>query len=192
MNELRKVVALPKGDAIGLSAMTPHFGELELADFLDVLGHEISASPKVAGSPRLLWINVKPYAAKPVLEKIGKQGASIVFEEANQVYWPELDPARPLTSLATKILSHYAHAPIEERTERLLNLASEYQVNGVIALAYPGCRYGTTALPYILGKLSEAGLPAISLDEKLEAVKGDGEGELSALDEFLETLGGAA
>ncbi|MHB0975947.1 MAG: 2-hydroxyacyl-CoA dehydratase [Candidatus Aquicultorales bacterium] len=190
LNELRKVVSLPKGEAIGLNSATPHFGRLELADFLDVLCHEAANSPKVAGSPRLLWLTTKPYASPLVIEKISRQGASIVFEEANQVYWPELDPGRPLSGLAEKTVSHYARASVEERVDSLLTLADEYQVDGVIASSYPGCRYGATAIPYILTRLSRSGIPALSVDE--DDVPGARKEDASPLDEFLETLKGAA
>ncbi|MCL5291785.1 MAG: 2-hydroxyacyl-CoA dehydratase family protein [Actinobacteria bacterium] len=192
MNELRKVVSLPGGEAIGLFAMAPHFGRPKLANFLDVLCEEMSNPPKVAGSPRLLWLNVKPHATTAVSERIKRQGASVVFEEANQVYWPELDPSRPLTSLASKLLSHYIHAPIEDRVGRLLDLANEYQVNGVISLAYPRCRYGTAALPYILNQLSRAGIPSLSLDDDLASTAHHRSSDASTLDDFIETLRRAA
>lgn len=190
LNELRKVVALPRGVSIDLNSLSVHFGRDKLAAYLESLCWEISQKPKVAGRPRLLWLSVKPQPSESMLDRVEARGASIVFEEVNEIYWPELDASCPLSSLAAKISSHHNCAPLHERIERLIALASDHQVDGVVSIAYFGCRNGGTALPYILQGLADAGIPSISLEDDFVGPR-DSEGRTS-LDDFIETLNGAA
>ncbi len=186
LNELRKVVALPKGTSIDLNALSSHFGRPQLALYLEALCSEISQKPRVAGRPRLLWLGIKPQPSDGVRDRIEARGASIVFEEVNQVCWPELEASRPLSSLAAKVAFHFARASLDERIERLATLASDYQIDGVLSIAQSGCREGGVALPHILRGLAEAGVPAISLEGGFLG-PGDLDGR-SSLDEFIESL----
>lgn len=151
VNNLRKSKPAPMlgGEAIDYAIMLAHtFGSKDMVDICRSLYEELRERvDKKKGSLdeekyRILWRQLRPYytiAPLDYLERIHK--AAIVFEEANFVYWEEMEPDEPFISLAKKLLSNYGFGAFQRWLNFTHSFVSDYSVDGIIEFAQWGCRY---------------------------------------------------
>lgn len=97
----------------------------------------------------------------------GEMNICIVFDELSDVYWEPLDPRDPFRSLARRCLQHPYVGPVRRRAEAAVQLAKEFQVDGVIHPSHWGCRQLNGAIRVIQGCFAEADIPFIDLDVDL-------------------------
>jgi benzoyl-CoA reductase/2-hydroxyglutaryl-CoA dehydratase subunit BcrC/BadD/HgdB len=175
VNELREISPCPLAgsDAISYILDMQFFGPGSRpgARFFKVLYEELKE--KVARGEgavreekhRLLWLHyIKPYYPNDIFSFLGERGASIVFGEANQVYWPPLDPARPFESLAAKMLANPSGGPLERRAGQALELVDRYHIDGVIHFSHWGCRQSCGGELVIRDMMRKKGVPLLVLD----------------------------
>jgi benzoyl-CoA reductase/2-hydroxyglutaryl-CoA dehydratase subunit BcrC/BadD/HgdB len=185
---------------IGLSLVYP-WGTEEGAAIAEAFDEEISRRaaegiPAVEGGEknRLMWIHLRPVFETDIMKHVEQRLRSVIaIDVLGEVWWPELETDDPFRALAVKILSNPELLPMEEKLRRILALADEYAVDGVIHFLQWGCRwnYGQSAL--FKEALRRTGLPLLALDgdavDRRAAPYGQMLTRLEAFLELLETSG---
>ncbi|MHC4196601.1 MAG: 2-hydroxyacyl-CoA dehydratase subunit D [Planctomycetota bacterium] len=179
MLELNDTRVSPFSNLRGMKAlgfMLPSYmlsGSKMAEDFYTMLSQELKKTVRekeLAGAEpekkiRLLWLELKPYFKSDMPKNIEESGdAKIVFEEANYVYWDELDPKRPYESLARKLISNHNNGPLERRLKVIKKLVKKYDVEGVVVFSQWGCRRNNAAVPIIKKELARQGIPLLNID----------------------------
>ncbi len=175
VNELRKLSPCPLagGDAISyvLDMLFFSLGSREGARFFKALYEEVQALAATGEGIieeekfRLLWLHyIKPYYPNEIFSFLEGQGASVVFGEANHIYWAPLDPDRPFESLAAKMLANQCGGPLERRVDTALELVDTYNVDGVIHFSHWGCRQSCGGEHVIRDMMRKKDVPLLILD----------------------------
>ena len=189
---------IPGGQAFGfLFAMFQMQGSAAAVEVYRALADELAARRREgrAAVPRenarLLWLHLRPYYPARIFEFLEQgQGAVVTFEEFSHVYWEELDPHDPFTSLARKCLSHFGYGEASRRALAVAALAQEYDVGGVIHFSHWGCRQSCGGVRLIKDELRRRGVPFLALDGDCVDRRSYAEGQtLTRLAAFLEMLG---
>lgn len=185
-------------DAMGhLSVFVSTFGHPAGIEFYRTLAEEIklraekSASQAKQGKSlkRLLWMHLKPYYPSSLFSILEERGARIVCEEYNRCYWEEFDPSQPFFSLARKLSDHFAVGPVEKKVVKILQMAEEHQVDGVIHFNHWGCRQSTGSTAQVKEALRRRGIPFLALEGECIDEREYQEGQISTrLEAFLESL----
>lgn len=114
---------------------------------------------------RVLWLHLKPFYPNPLSSFLTAFGLGVVFEEFTTVYEGELNPRKPLESLAEKItITSYRFMDCEERINRVIRWCREYQAEGVIQFNQWGCRQSQGMNVLLQSKLRQQGIPLLFLD----------------------------
>jgi benzoyl-CoA reductase/2-hydroxyglutaryl-CoA dehydratase subunit BcrC/BadD/HgdB len=114
---------------------------------------------------RILWLHhIRPYYPNNIFDILNGRGASVVFEEVSEVYWPPLQKESILQSLCDKMLANFCHGPLERRIDTALRMATAYGVDGVIHFSHWGCRQSSGGASVIADVLKNRGIPCMILD----------------------------
>jgi len=113
---------------------------------------------------RILWYPWVPVQQTNIFSTLKEHGVSIPMVEVARVWWSELDESDPFKSLALKALENLHVGRAEKRVKALVNLAEEYDVNGVIHFATPACHCENIAFPLVRDAMKEKGLPTLNLE----------------------------
>ncbi len=131
----------------------------------DLLKTQQSQSGERKSYPkRILWLHLKPYYDNDIFESMEQSNCRVVFEEINNVYWPELDPGKPYESMAKKMLSHPLSGKIDNRLKALKQMASDYDIDGAVLFSHWGCRQSNAGARIIKDSLGKIGIPVLVLD----------------------------
>lgn len=143
---------------------------------------------------RLMWIHLSPVFETDIMAHLEhKLRAVIVKDLLGEAWWPELDAQEPFRALAIKMLSNPELMPVEKRIERMLGLAGEYKVDGVIHFLQWGCRWNYGQSSLYKDAMTRAGLPFLALDGDAVDKRATPHGQmLTRLEGFVELLGSAA
>lgn len=150
VNDLRRHVPapIPGYETIDyIAPLTFTWGSKEIIDVYKTLYEEINEKIKSLGNsecrrkPRILWRHLRPYHDKSLIDFIeNKCHAEIAFEEANYIYWEEMDPDDPYRGLALKLLSNPAIGVFERWSNVTLDIVEKYKIDGVISFNHWGCK----------------------------------------------------
>ena len=139
---------------------------------------------------RLMWIHLRPVFETDIMNYVEQTLQSvIVVDVLGEVWWPHLETDDPFRGLAVKMLSNPELLPMEQKIRRLLSLAEDYSVDGVVHFLHWGCRwnYGQNAL--FKEALKKAGLPFLGLDGDAVDQRATPYGQVATrLEAFLEML----
>ncbi|MBI2876654.1 MAG: 2-hydroxyacyl-CoA dehydratase [Candidatus Tectomicrobia bacterium] len=115
----------------------------------------------------------------------------VVKSDSDLLYAHELDPDRPLESLAEKYVYDNYFSVLPVRLERTRRLIQDYRVDGVVTYSHLGCRHycgGQRAVRDLIGR--EFGLPILELSGDLADFRGyDSQQAREQVDRFIERLG---
>lgn len=168
------------GSPAGVSVFDSYRAELAAT------AHRRPADP---AGPRLLWLHLLPYYRHDLLAMVETAGARVVFEEASQIYWRDLDPGRPFEALARRCIGHFWNGPLERRVQPLLALVREHRVDGIVHFCHHGCRQSWGALRALRDAMVGEGIPFLELEGDLVDARNRAEGQQSTrLEAFIETL----
>lgn len=138
---------------------------------------------------RLLWLHLKPYYPVEFWRLLAAAGAVLAFEEYSHVYWLELTPETPWSSLARKMQSHFALGPVERRVQTIKMLVRDYACDGAIHFAHWGCRQSNGVARVIKEALQAEGIPCLILPGDCLDCRNYAAGQaLTRLGAFLELL----
>lgn len=196
--ELRKRVPAPVTGSqfIGMGLVYPWGTRMgvEIAESLrdEVAGRVAGGVAAVQGGEkhRLMWIHLRPVFETDLMAHLEqKMRAVIVADLLGDVFWPELDAHDPFRALATKMLSNPELWEMERKIERMLRLARDYRVNGVIHFLQWGCRWNYGESRLFKKAMDEAGVPFLALDGDAVDRRATPHGQaLTRLEGFVELL----
>jgi benzoyl-CoA reductase/2-hydroxyglutaryl-CoA dehydratase subunit BcrC/BadD/HgdB len=196
--ELRKHVPAPATGSqfIGMGLMYPWGTKIgmNIAESLraEVARRVADNIPAVPGGEkyRLMWLHLRPVFETDIMAHLEQRmGAVIVADLLGEVWWPELDAQDPFSALAIRMLSNPELLPMERKVERLLRIARDYRVDGIVHFLQWGCRwnYGQSAI--IREAMTRAGIPFLALDGDAVDKRATPYGQvLTRLEGFLELL----
>jgi bzd-type benzoyl-CoA reductase N subunit len=106
------------------------------------------------------------------VRSIESQGALVVIDElcSSTRYWSDpvvLDGTSPLEAISRRYLNNFPCArmfPSDERFNRILELAGEFKVDGVISQIIRYCVPYAHDLPLLTDRLKARGIPTLALD----------------------------
>ena len=129
------------------------------------------------------------------VQAIEEQGGLVVTDElcTSTRYWSDpvvLDPGKtPLEAISQRYLSNFPCArmvPSDERFDRILELARDFKVDGVISQIIRYCVPYAHDLPLLTDRLKTQGIPTLSLDVEYGT---SGSGQIQTrVQAFLEML----
>ena len=161
----RRIEPSNKGNFNQLFAAQTFMGsEVSLRYYGKLCGELREAPRHPDGGIRLLWLHLAPHYNGEVFDVISENGAGIIYEEMNQVYWDELDPERPYESIARRLIANYGNGGTFRRVELALRIARYLEVDGVIHFSQWGCRQSSGAIGIMKRRFEEEGFHFIGLD----------------------------
>ncbi len=158
------------------------------------LQEKINAAAEASLRPpriRLLWLHIPPLyrSNNNMLAYLEAKGARAVFEEFSHVYWEPMDPARPLESIARRMLSHFIYGPVERRLKAIKRMVEDLKVDGVIHFSHWGCRQNCGSVKAIRDYLKQEDIPLLLLDGDCIDSRNYAFGQVQTrIDGFLEML----
>ncbi|MCL5025589.1 MAG: 2-hydroxyacyl-CoA dehydratase family protein [Chloroflexi bacterium] len=159
------------------------------AFYEELLAAARQRTPDDSAGLRVLWLHLLPYYPHHLLDHLTNAGATVVFEEMNEVYWEPLDPQQPFASLARKCINTLWNGPLSNRIAAIRRLASEHRIDGAVHFSHWGCRQSTGALPVVAAALQADGVPLLVLDGDCVDARSYSDGQYrTRLEGFVEML----
>jgi len=140
---------------------------------LERLYREISENGREVGERYRyrLMLNGSPLNNPEFIRTIEELGGLVVIDElctGARYFWDQVDIALPpIEALARRYLFHFPCArmfPCEERFKRVINLAKDYRIDGVITQMIRYCTPYTRDQVLLKERLEREGIPVLSLD----------------------------
>ena len=157
----------------------------------DNASKDIPSAGRLGKSKKILWLHLKPYYKNNIFTMLNENNYIVVFEEINNVYWPELDPGKPFESLATKILSNPLNGSLDNRVDAILKMAADYSIDGAILFSHWGCRHSNGGARILKDSLKKIDIPMLVLDGDCINKNNSSEGQiLTRLQGFIEIVNG--
>jgi len=139
---------------------------------------------------RLIWDNLPLWFNLKIFEYLNSLGAVVVAETFSHVWAGSLDPSKPLESLARKYLVNFANSSVKRKIDMILNLAKDFNVNGIILPTNWGCRMmsiGETLVRDIVYK--KLGISSLIIDVDSSDWRNYNEAQIKdRFETFFETL----
>ncbi|UCD96450.1 MAG: 2-hydroxyacyl-CoA dehydratase [Candidatus Bathyarchaeota archaeon] len=89
---------------------------------------------------RLVWDNLPLWFDLGLFQYLNSLNAVVVAETFSHVWMGELNPSKPLESLAEKYLLNFANCSIEKKINLMVTFVKEHRADGVILPTNWGCR----------------------------------------------------
>jgi len=141
---------------------------------------------------RLIWDNLPLWFNLGIFEYLNSLGAVVVAETFSHVWAGSLDSSKPYESLARKYLPNFANSSVERKIDLIINLLSDFGVDGVILATNWGCRMmsiGETIVKDVVYK--RLGVPSLILDADSSDWRNYNEAQAKArIEAFIEMLNG--
>jgi bzd-type benzoyl-CoA reductase N subunit len=194
--ELRKLDKPPISGAETMEVLNASFRmPKELFNhYLHQLLAELSASGRAYPSRARLMVAGSVMNNPEFIQSIEELGGLVVTDElcTSTRYWSDpvvLKGQSPLEAISRRYLNNFPCArmvPSDERFDRILQLAREYQVDGVISQIIRYCVPYAHDLPLITKKLEQINIPTLALDVEYGT---SGSGQIrTRVQAFLEML----
>ena len=101
----------------------------------------------------------------------------------------EIDPSKPLESLAAKAFALTDTGPLKGVAENMVQQAREYKADGAIYWAHMGCRQTCATIKIIKDALAKTNVPVLVIDCDLADATVTSEEEITRqVEQFLELL----
>jgi benzoyl-CoA reductase/2-hydroxyglutaryl-CoA dehydratase subunit BcrC/BadD/HgdB len=113
---------------------------------------------------RILWFPWVPIQQTNIFTTLKENKINVVMVEAARVYWSEIDESDPFEGLALKALQDPHLGTADKRVKAILELAKEYEVDGVIHFSTPACRHENGSTRLIRDALRNARIAFLNLD----------------------------
>ena len=199
--ELRKAVPSPMRNQHMIEMIMTQIlmsGSPELVTFYEAIRDQVKeAVEKGEGvceeeKHRLLTFFYYPAYLWKLLNAMQTEYGAVIVAEPHLSPWAEgeIDPAKPLESLARKAFALYDTGPLQPFVDRVLRQAEEYKADGAIYWAHIGCRQTCATIRIIKEVLMEkVGIPTLVIDCDLgDPTYASGESMKDKLEEFFELL----
>jgi benzoyl-CoA reductase/2-hydroxyglutaryl-CoA dehydratase subunit BcrC/BadD/HgdB len=196
VNELRRRPDCPLRGSRAISFLFPThalIGSAYAVEFFKRLRDDLHKESRNMGPDRclrILWLYLSPRDDAPVKAVLDDGRRSrIVFEELNQVYWAPLELGRPYHSVARKLLSNPGLGPIRRRLDGIVQMARDFEADGIVHFCNWGCRQSAGSIGLIAQTLEGMGLPFLALDGDAIDPRQGSPGQLhTRMEGFIEIL----
>jgi benzoyl-CoA reductase subunit B len=205
ISELRKAVPSPMSIAGYLELLSADYmfpGQPEAIQYLTLLRDELKElvqQGKGAVSPerfRLMTLFVPPMYLISYLGKLFDELGAVSVVEPLFTCWSEgeLDPARPLESVAKKSFlipeRRSMYGPLSQQAlQDITDGAKQYKIDGAIYWAFMGCRHTCATIKVIKEILGEIDVPMLTIDCDIVDPTINSEEEIrDKLEQFFELL----
>ncbi|RJP72459.1 MAG: 2-hydroxyacyl-CoA dehydratase [Candidatus Abyssobacteria bacterium SURF_17] len=196
--ELRKHVPTPATGSqfIGMGLMYPwgtQIGVNIAKSLRDEVARRVTDSiPAVPNGEkyRLMWLHLRPVFETDIMTHLEQRmGAVIVADLLGEAWWPEMDADEPFRALAMRMLSNPELLPMETKVERLLGIARDYRVDGVVHFLQWGCRWNCGQSAIFREAMRQSDIPLLTLDGDAVDKRATPYGQvLTRIEGFLELL----
>jgi benzoyl-CoA reductase/2-hydroxyglutaryl-CoA dehydratase subunit BcrC/BadD/HgdB len=165
-------------------------GTPQAEEYFRRLLEDTRAAAPSRGGTRILWAHTIPYWQDSIRELFNSNGRrQLIACDLNVDTLEELDEARPVESMAKRLLNNILNGPVENRSGRLLEMARELKADGVVYFCHWGCKQTLGAARLIQERLEREGFPVLVLDGDGCDRKNINEGQMSTrLQAFMEML----
>ncbi|MCI8993300.1 MAG: 2-hydroxyacyl-CoA dehydratase [Eubacterium sp.] len=164
-------------------------GSPEIYDFFLTMRQEIEAYPDFDGL-RILWVHLFPFYQETLKEYFNYSDKYLLqTTEMHFDYMEELDTARPLETLARKLICNVYNAPYRKKAELVEKLAKEYRSDAVINFCHWGCKQSSGGVMLLREQMQKAGIPLLVLEGDAMDRRGSFDGQIrTRLEAFLEMV----
>ncbi|MDP2727403.1 MAG: 2-hydroxyacyl-CoA dehydratase family protein, partial [Dehalococcoidia bacterium] len=145
----------------------------EYVALLERLLEEINATGRVVKAPLRLMITGSPLNNPEFIKVIESQGALVVVDElcmGTRYWWGSVEETKypdPLEAISRRYLSNFPCArmvPCDDRFDKVLGLARDYRVDGVVSQIIRYCVPYAHDQPLLRERLEATGVPVLELD----------------------------
>ena len=173
LNELKKLDAPPITGAETLEVMnaSQRMPPLEFNELLERLLEEAGSSQRAVKGKFRLMVNGSPLNNPEFIEAIEDLGGMVVIDElctGIRYWWEGVDPdTDPIKALSRRYLHNLPCArmePAEDRFQRVLKIARDYRVDGVVTQIVRYCSPWAHDQPLLRQRLEGEGIPVLELD----------------------------
>ncbi len=172
-------------------------GTPEILEFYRRMEAEVAAAPDFDGI-NVFWVHLLPYYQETLQSYLNlNPDYQIQGMEMGLDYREPLDPARPLESLAKKMICNISNGSYERKAELVQEIAKELSPDGVINFCHWGCKQSSGGAMILKEKMQEIDIPFLVLDGDGMDRRNSSDGQIrTRLEAFLEMIdqkkGGAA
>jgi benzoyl-CoA reductase/2-hydroxyglutaryl-CoA dehydratase subunit BcrC/BadD/HgdB len=205
ISELRKAVPSPMSISGYLELLSADYmfpGQPEAIQYLTQLREELKTMVKLgkgAVSPerfRLMTLFIPPMHLMSSLVRLFEEQGAVSVVEPLFTRWSEgeLDPSRPLESVAMKSFllpeRRSMYGPLQQQAvQDIIDSAEQYKIDGAIYWAFMGCRHTCATIKIIKEALSEIDVPMLTIDCDIVDPTINSEEEIrDKLTQFIEML----
>ncbi len=203
--ELRKAAPSPMNILGYLELLSADYmfpGQPEAVQYLTTLRDELKAmvdQGQGAVSPerfRLMTLFIPPMYLMSYLGRLFVERGAVSVVEPLFTRWSEgeLDPSRPLESVALKSFlipeRRSMYGPLSEQSlQDITDSAEQYKIDGAIYWAFMGCRHTCATVKIVKETLSEVDIPMLTIDCDIVDPTINSETEIQGkLEQFFELL----
>jgi benzoyl-CoA reductase/2-hydroxyglutaryl-CoA dehydratase subunit BcrC/BadD/HgdB len=170
-------------------------GTPELVHFYEVVRDEIKEEMQKPDRPseryRLINFFFYPSYLWKFLNTMETRYHASMITEPHLTLWADadIDPSRPLESLASKAFALTDTGPLSGVAEKIVRDARAYKADGALYWAHMGCRQTCATIKIIKDALLKEGVPTLVVDCDLADATIVSEDEITAkVEQFLELL----
>ena len=166
----------------------------EYNDLLEKVVSEAETGTRAIGGKFRLLLNGSPLTNSQFIRGIEDLGGLVVADElctGSRYWWDSVDTTKypnPIEALSRRYLDNQPCSrmmPSEERFRRVVEMAKEYRVDGVVSEIIRYCVPYANDQPFLRQRLQEAGFPVLELDIEYGVATGQVRTRVQA---FLEML----
>lgn len=164
-------------------------GTEEILKYYEMLKDEIKDCPDIKGK-KLFWVHLLPYYQETLKSYLNfKDDYYIQAFDMNFDYMEELDICHPLEALAKKMINNVYNGPFERKINLIVSLIKKLNSDGVIHFCHWGCKQSSGGNALLKEKLSELGIPSLTLDGDALDRRNSHDGQIKTrLEAFFEVL----
>lgn len=141
-----------------------NIGTPEIYKFYQMMENEVAAAPEFHGV-NIFWVHLLPWYQDTLQEYFnGSHEYQIQGVEMSLDYMDPLDSARPLESLAKKMINNIYTGSYERKADMVQQVVQEIQPDGVINFCHWGCKQSSGGAMILKEKMQEIGMPFLILD----------------------------
>lgn len=140
---------------------------------------------------KLLWLHIPPYYETGVSKMFSpERNVRVVSSELCWDWMYPLNPAKPVRSLAEKLIFNFMNGTVQERAAETISLSRKLGVDGVIHFSHWGCRQSSGAVGVMKREFTEQHIPFLSIDgDCIDRSSSNEQQLITRIRAFLEILG---
>ena len=150
-------------------ALHPFLGTEEGLKYTEMLKKQLARLPLLQPGEkrrsRILWVHMMPYWQDSISDMFRYHAdAEVVCCDVTFDNYSVLDPEQPYESLARQMLQNSLNGPSERRIRRVLKLARQMDIDGIVYFCHWGCKQTLGASAMAKEAFEQAGFPTLVLD----------------------------